>query len=101
MANRDLSAEYRIDDRSMALERARHLEQRRQAGGLLHGQRGIGRADSTLLGLSASASRRDGGRRQRMVAADRWRSEVLLEEQSLSDERVHGRKRCVAPAMGD
>ena len=41
------------------------------------------------------------GRRQRLVALDRWRPEILLEEQSVPDQGLHGRRRFAAPAVGD
>ena len=40
MANRDLSPEHGTDDRGVALEPARHVEQRGQTGRLFHGQCG-------------------------------------------------------------
>ena len=39
MGHGDLSPEHRVDDRGVALESARHLEQRGQTGGLFHRQR--------------------------------------------------------------
>ena len=49
----------------------------------------------------AAASRLQSGRRKRLVAAHRWRSEVLLEEQSVSHQGLHWRGRLTASAMGD
>ena len=69
--------------------------------GYFTGQRGTDRReDSPLLGVPASASRRHGGRWQRLVPLDRWRSEILLEEQSLPDQSLHRRGRFAASAMG-
>ena len=101
LGNRNLSPEHRADDRGVALESARHVEQRGQTGGLFHRQRGADqREDPTLLGIPAAASRRHDGRRQRLVAPDRWRPQVVLEEQSLPDQDIHRRRRFAAPAVG-
>ena len=59
------------------------------------------RDDSPFLGVPAAASRLQPGRRKRLVAAHRWRPEVLLEEQSVSDQGLHWRGRLTASAMGD
>ena len=48
------------------------------------------REDPPLLGLPAAPSRRHSGRWQRLVPPDRWRSEILLEEQSVSDQAYTG-----------
>ena len=85
----------------MALESARRLEQCCQAGGLFHRQRGADRReDPAFLGLSAAASRRHLGRWQWLVPFDRRRPAILLEEQSVSDQSLYGRRRLAAPAMG-
>ncbi len=84
----------------MALEFARHLEQRGQAGRLFYRQRRTRRTHSALLGVSAAASRRNGGRRQRLVAADRREFAIVLEEQSVPHQSLHGRRRFAAPAVG-
>ena len=51
-----------------------------------------GSRDSSFVGVSAAASWIQPRRRQWMVAPDRRRSEVVLEEQSVSDEGVHRRR---------
>ena len=60
--------------------------------GYFTGSAESGRADSAFLGLSAAPSRRHRRRWQRLVPVDRWRFEILLEEQSLPDESLHGRR---------
>src|SRR6202044_2259911 len=100
MANGDLSPEHGIDDRGMALEPARRVEQCGPAGGLLHWQRGADRREDTpLLGLPAAPSRRNRGRRQRLVPFDRRRPDILLEKQSLPDQSLYRRGGLAAPAM--
>ena len=60
-----------------------------------------GAEDSSLLGVSAAASRLQSRRWQRLVPTHRRRSEVVLEEQSVSDQGLHRRRRLAASAVGD
>ena len=72
--------------------------------GYFHRKRdaGVGN-DPALVRLSTAASRGDARRRDRygrVLAADRRRRGLVLEEQSVSVASVHRRRRCDAPAMG-
>ena len=71
--------------------------------GLFHRQRHARGADPPLLRLSPAASRihAQRRRRQRLFPPHRRRSEHLLEEQSLSDQTLHRRRRLGLSAMGD
>src|SRR5579884_2800597 len=100
MANRDLPPEYRADGRGLALESLREVEQYRKAGGLLRWRRRTGGRNSQLLGLSSAASRIQPWGWQRLVTSHRRRRAFLLEEQSLSDEGVHGRRRLASSTVG-
>src|ERR1700730_14149383 len=102
MANRNLSPKHGAHGRSLALEPAPHLERCREAAGLFFRPRRTTRGDDPpFVGSPASASWLQPGRRKRLVAAHRRRREIVLEEQSVSYESLHRRRRLVAPAVGD
>src|SRR5580704_17263477 len=87
----------------MALESARNLE-RSQWKGLLHRFGHSDRGHSLFLRIFAAASRdytHRRNRQRRFLAAYGWRSEYLLEKQSVPHPALHRRERFPASAVGD
>src|SRR5580658_6056633 len=78
--------------------------ERSRGEGILHRRRDSHeRNDPSLLWLFTPSSGLHPERRNRVrrfLAPRRWRSAIVLEEQSLSDKRIHGRGRFSASAMG-
>src|SRR5580704_18899899 len=103
MADGDLSAEHRIAHGGVALEPRREVE---RSGGtrIFCRKRGAGiGADSPFVWVSAAASRSHARRRYGygwILTHDGWRSEFVLEEQSIFDAGLHRRERHGASAVG-
>jgi hypothetical protein len=98
-----LSAKHRTLCRSLALEPAGHLE-RSFGQGVFHRQCEPHRVYPPFLWIPAASSRVHSQRwdgKSRLFSSDGWGRKYILEEQPLSDQSIHRRRRFAASSMGD
>src|SRR5580765_8180595 len=101
MANGHLPAKHRTDGGGLALESGREVEQPREAGRVLRWKRRTRGRNSQFVGVSPAASWIQPWRRQRLVTPHGRRYSLLLEEQSLSDQKFYRRGRLPSSPVGD
>ncbi len=99
--NGHLSALHRTQRAGLALESGRQLERSERSGVLDGGKRAAVASRHELVRLSFTGARLHARPRQRrrLLASDRRRPFVLLEERSVSRPGVHRRERYPAPAV--